>query len=140
MNRDIQRQQIQDGEQTVLRAIPVLEEMFGEKFTLISGEYARIDLRSETWRIEVKGRAGGLVYSTTYPSTIFCVEKEAEMITQHKLGLKVGILFEFVDGFFFSQFNRRYATYDLRHLGYIARGEVKGLHYHIPIQDLIKLT
>ena len=125
------------GKRNEIICHPFTEHISGEKMTKTPGDFDEIDFEGDTSWFEIKSRTTA---SDHFNTTIFGSNKVPKICELIKKGKRVWFGFLFTDGFFYIRVDKRFMYYEDKPLGWIARGEMKGNHIHIPIKDLIKFA
>lgn len=109
---------------------PKLEEFFNIKLKK-SKQFKNYDYKAKNLRIELKTRR---IKSTDYNDTFLCENKINYGLKTKK---KFIIVFKFLDGLFYINFNNEFLNYEKIKMK-VRRGDIL-TNYKIPINHLIKI-
>ena len=116
--------------------ITSLSHYFNEKITKTENKFCAYDAKSETTKYEIKSRR---CKHNTYTTTIIPVHKSKVIAEEND---RLIFVFNFTDGLYYIVFNEvNFNTYKITPITVYRKGSLpKPIdHYHIPIEDLIKI-
>ena len=116
--------------------ISSLSKYFNEEITKTDDKFCPYDAKSETTKYEIKSRR---CKHNTFTTTIIPVHKSKAIAEEND---RLVFVFNFTDGLYYIEFNQlNFNSYKISPYTIYRKGCIpKPIdHYHIPIEDLIKI-